>query len=152
MRWILLIILHFPSRDHYALILPITLSSGLLFGVGLVFSYFFLVPAALNFFIGYSSDIVEPFWSFDQYFNFISVLIFVTGLSFQVPILQIIFGVLGIFSGKSMLSIWKYTLVGSTIIAAIITPSTDPVTQLIMATALSLLYLGGSGIVILIGK
>jgi sec-independent protein translocase protein TatC len=51
-----------------------------------------------------------------------------------------------------MLSIWKYTLVGSTIIAAVITPTTDPVTQLIMATALSLLYLGGSGIVILLGK
>jgi sec-independent protein translocase protein TatC len=149
---ILLYILPGMTKKERDLILPITLSSGLLFGVGLVFSYFFLVPAALNFFIGYSSDIVEPFWSFDQYFNFISVLIFVTGLSFQVPILQIIFGVLGIFSGKGMLSIWKYTLVGSTIIAAIITPSTDPVTQLIMATALSLLYLGGSGIVILIGK
>jgi len=140
------------TKRERELILPMTLSSGLLFGIGLLFSYFFLVPAALNFFIGYSSDIVEPFWSFDQYFNFISILIFVTGLAFQIPVLQVILGLLGVFSGQSMLSIWKYTLVGSTIIAAIITPSTDPFTQILMASALSILYIGGAGIVILLGK
>jgi sec-independent protein translocase protein TatC len=51
-----------------------------------------------------------------------------------------------------MLGIWKYTLVGATILAAIITPSTDPFTQILMASALSILYLGGAGIVILLGK
>ena len=44
---------------------------------GLLFSYF-LVPAALNFFINYGSEVVEPFWSFNQYFDFIAVLIFTT--------------------------------------------------------------------------
>jgi len=149
---ILLYILPGMTKSERELILPMTLSSGLLFGIGLIFSYFFLVPAALNFFIGYSSDIVEPFWSFDQYFNFISILIFVTGLAFQIPVLQVILGLLGVFSGRNMLSIWKYTLVGSTIIAAIITPSTDPFTQILMASALSILYIGGAGIVILLGK
>jgi len=149
---ILLYILPGMTKRERELILPMTLSSGLLFGIGLIFSYFFLVPAALNFFIGYSSDIVEPFWSFDQYFNFISILIFVTGLAFQIPVLQVILGLLGVFSGQSMLSIWKYTLVGSTIIAAIITPSTDPFTQILMASALSILYIGGAGVVILLGK
>ena len=149
---ILLYILPGMTKRERELILPITLSSGLLFGIGLIFSYFFLVPAALNFFIGYSSDIVEPFWSFDQYFNFISILIFVTGLAFQIPVLQVILGLLGVFSGQNMLSIWKYTLVGSTIIAAIITPSTDPFTQILMASALSILYIGGAGVVILLGK
>jgi len=149
---ILLYILPGMTKRERELILPMTLSSGLLFGIGLVFSYFFLVPAALNFFIGYSSDIVEPFWSFDQYFNFISILIFVTGLAFQIPVLQVILGLLGVFSGQNMLSIWKYTLVGSTIIAAIITPSTDPFTQILMAGALSILYIGGAGVVILLGK
>lgn len=149
---ILLYILPGMTKGERELVLPITLSSGLLFGIGLIFSYFFLVPAALNFFIGYSSDIIEPFWSFDQYFSFISVLIFVTGLAFQIPVLQVILGLLNIFSGRNMLGIWKYTLVGATILAAIITPSTDPFTQILMASALSILYLGGAGIVILLGK
>lgn len=123
-----------------------------MFFCGLLFSYFFLVPAALNFFISYGSEVVEPFWSFDQYFDFIAVLMFATGLSFQVPAIQVVLGLLGIVSGKTMLSYWKYVIVSCTIIAAIITPSTDPITQLLMSTALLTLYLGGSGFVILLKK
>jgi sec-independent protein translocase protein TatC len=51
-----------------------------------------------------------------------------------------------------MLSYWKYVVVICTILAAIITPSTDPVTQILMASALLTLYLGGSGFVILLTK
>lgn len=51
-----------------------------------------------------------------------------------------------------MLSSWKYIVVLSTILAAVITPSTDPLTQIIMTTALLILYLGGAGFVILLKK
>ena len=129
-----------------------SLGSGILFFFGLLFSYFFLVPAALNFFISYGSEVVEPFWSFDQYFDFIAVLMFATGLSFQVPAVQVVIGLLGIISGKQMLSYWKYVVVICTIIAAIITPSTDPITQILMSSALLALYLGGSGFVLLLYK
>jgi sec-independent protein translocase protein TatC len=140
------------TKNERNIILPVSLGSGVLFFCGLLFSYFFLVPAALNFFISYGSEVVEPFWSFDQYFDFIAVLMFATGLSFQVPAIQVVLGLLGIVSGKTMLSYWKYVIVSCTIIAAIITPSTDPITQLLMSTALLTLYLGGSGFVILLKK
>jgi sec-independent protein translocase protein TatC len=77
---------------------------------------------------------------------------FATGLSFQVPAIQVVIGLLGIVSGKQMLSYWKYVIVSSTIIAAVITPSTDPITQILMSSALLALYLGGSGFVILLKK
>jgi sec-independent protein translocase protein TatC len=51
-----------------------------------------------------------------------------------------------------MLSAWKYVVVLSTILAAVITPSTDPITQIIMTIALLSLYLGGAGFVILLNK
>ena len=140
------------TTNERNIILPVSVGSGVLFFCGLLFSYFFLVPAALNFFISYGSEVVEPFWSFDQYFDFIAVLMFATGLSFQVPAIQVVLGLLGIVSGKTMLSYWKYVIVSCTIIAAIITPSTDPITQLLMSTALLTLYLGGSGFVILLKK
>ena len=140
------------TKKERDIILPMTLGSGILFGVGLLFSYFFLVPAALRFFISYGSDIVEPFWSFDQYFDFIAVLIFTTGLAFQIPVIQIVLGLLGIISGEKMLSIWKYIVVLSTILSAILTPSTDPITQLLLTVALLALYFSGSGIVLLLGK
>lgn len=140
------------TKNERQVLLPMTLGSGVLFAIGLAFAYFFLVPAALRFFITYGSEVVEPFWSFDEYFNFTSILIFVTGLSFQVPIVQIVLGLLGIVSGQTMLGAWKYVVVIATILAALITPSTDPITQLLMAGALLLLYLSGSGIVILLKK
>ena len=138
---IFLYVLPGMTKKERDILLPMTIGSGLLFGVGLCFSYFFLVPAALRFFITYGSEVVEPFWSFDQYFDFIGVLIFTTGLAFQVPVVQIILGLLGIVSGQTMLSAWKYVVVVATTLAAIITPSTDPVTQILMATALLTLYL-----------
>ena len=140
------------TKNERDIVLPVSFGSGVLFFIGLVFSYFFLVPAALKFFISYGSDVVEPFWSFDQYFDFIAVLLFATGLAFQVPAVQVVLGLLGIVTGEKMLSAWKYVIVLCTIVAAIITPSTDPVTQLLLSTALLSLYLGGSGFVILLKK
>ena len=92
------------TKTERNFVLPISLGSGILFFIGLLFSYFFLVPTALKFFITYGSNVVEPFWSFDQYFDFIAVLIFTTGLAFQVPAIQIILGLSGIVSGEKMLS------------------------------------------------
>lgn len=140
------------TKNERDIVLPVSFGSGILFLIGLLFSYFFLVPAALKFFISYGSEVVEPFWSFDQYFDFIAVLLFATGLAFQVPAVQVVLGLLGIVTGQKMLSAWKYVIVICTIVAAIITPSTDPVTQILLSTALLSLYLGGSGFVILLKK
>ena len=140
------------TKNERDIVLPVSFGSGILFLIGLVFSYFFLVPAALRFFISYGSEVVEPFWSFDQYFDFVAVLLFATGLAFQVPAVQVVLGLLGIVTGEKMLSAWKYVIVICTIVAAIITPSTDPVTQILLSTALLSLYIGGSGFVILLKK
>jgi sec-independent protein translocase protein TatC len=118
-------------------------SSVFLFLLGLIFSYFVLIPAALQFFISYGSDVIEPLLAFDQYFSFISVLFFSTGLVFQVPILQILLCVSGIVEAQKMLSAWRYILIFSTIVGAILTPSADPLTQLLLSSALFFLYLGG---------
>ena len=149
---IFLYVLPGMTKKERDIILPITFGSCILFAIGLIFAYFFLVPAALKFFIAYGAEVVEPFWSFNQYFDFVAVLIFATGLAFQIPIIQVVLGLFGIVSGQTMLSAWKYIIVLSTIIAAIITPSTDPLTQIIMSVALLTLYLGGAGFVILLKK
>ena len=140
------------TKKERDIVLPVSLGSGILFVVGLAFSYFFLVPAALRFFISYGAEVVEPFWSFDQYFDFIAVLLFATGLAFQVPAVQVVLGLLGIVTGEQMLGAWKYVIVICTIVAAVITPSTDPITQILLSVALLSLYLGGSGFVILLKK
>nr|UAD88855.1 Sec-independent protein translocase component TatC [Gracilariopsis chorda] len=140
---ITLFILPGLTRKESNFIIPILLSSIILFFTGILFAYTILVPAALNFLISYGNDIVEPIWSFEQYFNFILLLLFSTGVAFQIPIIQIIFGIFNIFSSKQMTAYWKYVTFISTIIAAVLTPSTDPITQIIMTLAILILYISG---------
>lgn len=144
---IILFILPGLTKKEALYIIPILISSVILFFFGIIFSYKILAPAALKFLIKYGSDIVEPLWSFEEYFNFIFLLSFSTGITFQIPIIQIVLGFLNLISSKKMLSYWKYIIFLSTIISAIITPSTDPITQIFMSLAICLLYF--SGIIIL---
>ncbi|RAL40224.1 unnamed protein product [Cuscuta campestris] len=131
---------------------PIVLGSSVLFYAGIVFSYYVLTPAALNFFVNYAQGAVESFWSIDQYFEFVLVLMFSTGLSFQVPVVQLLLGQTGLVSGDQMLSVWRYVVVGAVVAAAVLTPSTDPLTQVLLAGPLLGLYLGGVWVVKLSGK
>jgi len=123
---------------------PIVFGSSILFYLGLLFSYEILTPAALNFFVSYADGAVESLWSIDQYFQFVLVLMLSTGLSFQVPVIQVLVGQLGIVSSQQMFSLWRYVVVGATVAAAVLTPSTDPFTQALLAIPLVGLYLGGA--------
>ncbi|DBA93166.1 TPA: hypothetical protein ACH3X2_003474 [Trebouxia sp. C0005] len=116
----------------------------------LVFAYQILTPAALQFFVQYADGAVESLWSIDQYFEFVLVLLLSTGLSFQVPVIQVLLGNTGIVSSKQMFAQWRYVVVGATIAAAVLTPSTDPFTQTLLAVPLIGLYLGGAACVRLI--
>ena len=149
---IILFILPGMTRGERKTILPVVVGSVILFIFGIACGYFLLAPAALNFFINYGSDVVEPFWSFEQYFEFILVLLFSTGLAFQLPVIQVVLGVLKIVSSRLMFSVWRYVTLGATIIGAILTPSVDPVTQLFMSSIIMILYFGGAGIVFLIER
>ena len=140
------------TKSERKFILPILITSVILFNLGLVFAYYVLIPAALNFFIGYSKTVIEPLWSFDQYFDFILFLFYSTGFAFQVPIIQIIVGLIGLSSGQQMLNAWRYVVLGSTIISAVLTPSTDPVTQLCLAGAILFLYFTGAIVLIVYKK
>lgn len=140
------------TRRERRLIGPVVLGSSVLFFAGLIFAYIALIPAALNFFINYGSDVVEQAWSIDRYFEFILLLMLSTGLAFQIPIIQLILGYLEIVPSERMVSGWKYIVLGSVVMGAILTPSTDPFTQSLLAGAVLGLYFGGVGLVRLIGK
>ena len=147
---LILFVLPGMTKTERKTILPVVLGSLVLFLGGLVFGYFVLVPAALNFFISYGSEVVEPFWSFEQYFEFINVLLFSTAIAFQLPVIQVMLGLLKIVSGNTMFSVWRYVILGSTVVGAVLTPSVDPLTQILMSSIVLVLYFGGAGIVVLI--
>ncbi|MBD1807336.1 twin-arginine translocase subunit TatC [Microcoleus sp. FACHB-SPT15] len=140
------------TRRERRLVAPVVLGSSTLFFIGLAFAYIALVPAALNFFISYGADVVEQLWSIDKYFEFVLLLMFSTGLAFQIPIIQLLLGFLGIVSSQQMLSGWRFVIIGATVLGAVLTPSTDPLTQSLLAGAVLALYFGGIGMVKVLGK
>ncbi len=140
------------TRKERRLLAPVVFGSSILFVVGLGFAYWVLIPAALKFFINYGADVVEQSWSIDKYFKFVLLLLFSTGLAFQIPVIQLLLGFLNIVSSKQMLSGWRFVVLGAVILGAIITPSTDPLTQSLLAGAVLGLYFGGIGMVKLTGN
>ncbi|RZM75379.1 twin-arginine translocase subunit TatC [Leptolyngbya iicbica] len=149
---IIMFVLPGLTRRERRVIGPIVLGSSVLFFVGLFFAYIALIPAALNFFISYGENVVEQLWSIDRYFEFVLLLLFSTGLAFQVPVVQFLLALLGIVNSQSMLKGWRYILLGAAILGAVLTPSTDPVTQSLLGGAVLSLYFGGIGLVKLSGR
>jgi sec-independent protein translocase protein TatC len=140
------------TRKERRLIAPIVFGSTFLFAGGLAFAYFLLIPAALNFFINYGEGVVEQLWSIERYFEFVLLLLFSTGLAFQIPVIQLLLGLIGIVSSQQMLSGWRYVILAAAVLGAVLTPSTDPVTQSLLGGAVLGLYFGGIGMVKLIGR
>jgi sec-independent protein translocase protein TatC len=65
----------------------------------------------------------------------------------QVPVIQVMLGQLGLVTSQMMFSQWRYVVVGATVAAAVLTPSTDPFTQTLLAVPLVGLYMGGAAAV-----
>lgn len=140
------------TRKERRTLAPVVFGSSILFFAGLAFGYYLLIPAALNFFISYGEDVVEQLWSIDKYFKFVLSLMFITGITFQVPVIQLLLGTLNIVSSAQMLSGWRTVILGAMILGAVATPSTDPLTQSLLGGAVLALYFGGIGAVKLTGK
>ena len=131
------------------MIAPSVAGSAILFFLGIFFAWKALIPAALGFLINYGADVVEPLWSIEKYLDFVLLLMLSTGLAFQLPILQLILGFFEIISWKKMLSAWRFVVIASAIAGAVLTPSTDPITMLLLSASITFLFFVGIGLVAL---
>ena len=153
--WVLFELLAFVlpglTRRERRLVAPAVAGSSLLFLAGLAFAWWALVPAALRFLVSYGADVVEPIWSIERYLDFVLLLMVATALAFQLPVLQLLLGALGLIDAPTMLRAWRWVVLGSALAGAVLTPSTDPITMLLLGGAITALYLVGVGLVALSG-
>jgi sec-independent protein translocase protein TatC len=77
------------------------------------------------------------------------LLMVATALAFQLPVLQLILGALGLIRARTMLAAWRWVLLAAAVAGAVLTPSTDPVTMLLLGGAITGLYLVGVALVAL---
>jgi sec-independent protein translocase protein TatC len=111
-----------------------------LFLFGVVFTWFLLVPAYINFLKGFEANIFTVTYSADNYISFITSVLFWHGVAFETPVVFFILGKLGVVTAGTMLHYWRHAVVAATAISAFITPTIDPLTMLVVAGILVALY------------
>lgn len=130
---------------------PFIIFGTLFFVLGGYFGYRFLLPATCSFFVETGKQFKQMV-TVDDYFSFSSTIIMACGLVFETPILIFFLARLGIVTPAFLLQKFKYAVVLSFIIAAVVTPTPDMVTQAALAIPMILLYLIGVGVAFLFGK
>ncbi len=111
-----------------------------LFSLGILFSWFILIPAAINFLANFMSATFDTDWTSAEYISFIVRMLFWIGVSFQMPIVVYVLARVGMITAQAMREHWRYAVVIIAVLAAIITPSIDPVTMLLTMAPLTVLY------------
>ncbi len=118
----------------------IVIFTSLCFLSGVAFAYFLMLPYALNFAAAFGSENITNFFSIEEYFSIIVSVMLLAGIVFELPMLSFFLTKLGILTPTFMRHYRRHSIVVIFILAALLTPTTDPVSQLILAVPLLFLY------------
>jgi len=125
------------EKRYLWLIVP---GATLSFLAGAAFAYFVMLPTAVSFLYTFLEDVAKPTWSLDSYISMITRLIFWVGMSFETPLIIFFLAKLGIISADTLARNRKYAIVIIALIAAVITPTPDPVNMGVVLLPLVVLY------------
>ena len=128
------------TNEKKLLFPAIGIGTGLFLG-GCTFAYWQVLPRALVFFSEFASSVgATQTWSLDNYVTFTTRFILVFGIAFELPVIVMALVKLDILNYRIMKSTWRYALIAIMIFAAIITPTPDILTLLLMSGPLYVLY------------
>ncbi len=125
------------ERSFTLICIPLALA---LFILGLFFSYSFVFPRGLEFFLGFAQGKVNPLISMESYLDFMLMLVVPFGFAFNVPVILTLLAYLHIISSKLLMHYQRHVILVAFIIAAVITPTPDIITQTLLAVPMVLLY------------
>ncbi len=112
----------------------------LAFAGGVAFGYYVLTPPALHFLLTFGDDVAVPMIRVSNIINLMIRLLFWMGLAFETPLVMYLLAQLGLVTAQSLSRFRRYWVVVAFIMAAIITPTIDPVNQALVAGPLLVLY------------
>ena len=119
------------------LIVPSAIS---LFIIGVLFSYYLVLPTAIEFFIGFGTDGLQPLFSIGQYIDFVVGFMIPFGITFELPLIIVALGALGILSSQRVRSFRKIFILLAFIVGGAISPTPDMLSQTMIAGPMVLLY------------
>lgn len=115
-------------------------ASVILFFVGLAFSYFFVLPAGIKFFVGFTTAELQPLFSIGQYFSFVISFLLPFGAVFELPLFLVVLAKMGVITSAYLINKRKIMLVMSFVIGAVISPTPDVFSQTMIAIPMLVLY------------
>lgn len=133
------------NEKKYAL--GFVLSSLVLFVLG-GFIAFTTLERALEFLIDWAGQDVEQVFRVDAYIRLVTLMVVAFGIGFTIPVMLVFLQLLGVLGWRTLLGVWRYAIVGTFVLAALITPSGDPISLLALSVPMVLLYF----VAVLIGR
>ena len=121
------------------LVIPLLVSSTLLFFVGMAFAYFLVFPMAFRFFAEFTPVGVQMATDIDKYFSFVLTMFIVFGIAFEVPVVEVLLVKVGAVTVQQLRDVRRYVIVAIFVVAAVVTPP-DVFSQLALAIPLCILY------------
>jgi sec-independent protein translocase protein TatC len=132
--------------------IPFVLLSSVFFVLGGLFSHYIAFPWTWKFFIGFSNDYLIFMPKIDEAFSLYSKMLLGFGLIFEMPTLVFFLARMGVVSARFLLRYFKYAVLIIFIVAAVVSPGTDMMSQLIMAIPMLGLYAVSIVIAAIFGK
>lgn len=126
------------AAERKWVIISIPLAS-VFFIIGVAFCYFVMLPAAIPFLTGFLGVKTTPRLS--SYIGFVTNMMFWIGISFELPLLVFILAKLKIVNAKMLLRQWRIAIVVIAVVAAVVTPTPDPVNMSLLMAPLFVLYM-----------
>jgi sec-independent protein translocase protein TatC len=112
-----------------------------LFLIGIVFTWLVLLPAYVNYLSNFQAGVIQASWTEDNYFSFVTTVLFWHGAAFETPAVFFLLGRLGIITWKQMLKYWRHSIVAAAAFAGFIAPTYDPLTMIVITVLLFGLYM-----------
>ncbi|MFB9991805.1 twin-arginine translocase subunit TatC [Deinococcus oregonensis] len=119
---------------------PFIVGAGLAFAGGVTFGFELVLPTMVRFFVDFLGGTVKPLLNLAQYMGMIITFLVSFGLAFELPILAVILTRIGIVNHVMLRKGWRFALVAIMVAAAIITPTPDPGSMLLVAGPLYALF------------
>ena len=129
-------------QNEKRLVMPLVLSSVLLFFAGMAFAYFLVFPLVFKFLAGVTPVGVNMATDIDKYLSFILGMFVAFGATFEVPVVVVLLNRMGVVSLAQLRQARPYVIVGAFVLAAVITPP-DVISQVLLAVPLIILYEAG---------
>lgn len=137
------------TRDERRYVFIFLPSALILFALGILFAWFVLIPAAVFFLANFLGTIFKTDWTPSGYIGFVLRMLFWIGLAFEMPVVVYFVARVGVVTAKALREQWRFAVVGIAVLAAIITPSIDPVTMLLTMAPLVVLYILSIGLAVI---